>query len=647
LKDKQDRVSEKIVLVVGKDYIIPVAFLTESQQLSRMSAPFSSLLSADPTSIGVHGSITRGVLGHISWRAAALPIEMQPPEDGWNAWNLDCGYLKGRGPVDCYAASDGWSVFAISPKPLAKHIAALLEDSFPKGLAEAPNQLSHKLSAHLFWDLIPRTAIVAYHNPTSDVCLIRDVLGFYPLYYCATKDGVALSTSLPLLKDSVGITPVNVNALSELITFGHHFGSATVWNGIDVVAPGQCVFLSRKKPPSRHWFALPEVAFDPAERERLSRRTTEQLLVEARTLVEQSLSRELTNRSFSVQGGGGVDSSVLIALTAQSHPGLSVWSINHPDLNPSESVWVEPLTSRFGAQSRFADIERENFLVNLVDVAVRSAQPLVGPNFIGGAILRQKALSLGSPDQHFINGELCDTIFGGLSSFHQLAPHRRGARLLQRLPNGMRRSLTRAVRTDRDWLSSRMIGLPESELAQAGFGSLERAELIDSVHSIGTSDSDPVQVLADRLTWLDFRRVPSALHHGFYERDEWYGGHSIFPFADKALLRFGFNLPHRFKYRAGHTKWLWRMLAADLIGREAAFRPKMGFDAPIHDWLKRAVPMLENGFVTDVFRLSRSHFASRLAASKELFWPLVNIELWGRLHCWGMDPKVLLHQLLH
>lgn len=607
-------------------------------------------ISSPPVNIAVLQiqRITRGLFGQFTWRPSGQKVLLGAPEGDCQSWTVATGQVLGKGTTaQAHVASEGWSVFALSAtNNIADLICEKLEKHLPDGFHESGGQLGGDLESHLFWDLIPKTAFVAHHNRTNEIWLVRDVLGFVPIYYRAVSEGVTLSTSLPWLRDVVDESGINVGKLAELITFGHHFGSSTVWRGIDVVAPGQCVVLSPDKLVRRLWFAKPEIAFDAAERSRLSSLSTEQLSAESRKLVEDSVSRAIQGKSFVVQGGGGVDSSVLTALATHLRSDVVSWSINHPDLSPSEASWVRPLAARLQVQARFADVTRPLFIESLVDVMTRAGQPLIGPNFIGGAILRQQALMTSTDELHFLNGELCDTIFGGLSSFHQLALRRRSARKLSRLPARMRRMIKRGLLDDRDWLAFRVLGLPERDFASCAFGSLERAELIDEIHSVGRQHSDSVQALANQLTWFDFRRVPCALHHGFYERDEWYGGDFLFPFADASLLRFGFNLPCKYKYRSGHTKWLWRNLAADLIGKDVAFRPKKGFDAPIRDWLRPVLKMFDGGFAADVFRLSSGQFATRLAEREALLWPLANIELWGRLHCCGESPSDVFEKLM-
>lgn len=588
--------------------------------------------------------ITRGLFGALGDPAALGWFDARAAELRWPSWTAARSKFAGRGSCDAHLDPQGWSVFAMADSRTAQSIARLLSAH----LVPAADGLNEPLSAAarraLFWDLMPGATFVAVHGPTETVCLARDVFGFVPLYYRNSGAALELSTNLQMLLRGGPRPAYCVDKLQELLTFGHHFGSRTVWNGIHVVAPGQVVVRNRTGSIQRHWFADAQVAFDPAERERLASRSTPQLIDEVRQLTEASVARATQNTQFVVLGGGGVDSSVLTAMAARAHPGLTTWSINHTDLPASEKDWVVPLSARLKVNAKFTDVHRENLVKGLVDMLASSGQPLVGPTFVGAAILRRQALRDGDSDLAFVNGELCDTLLGGLSSFYQLARWRRAARRLSRLPTRLVRALYAGACDDRTWILRRTLGMPDGDLARVGLGALERGELTEELAQI--LGDGQTQALADMLTWNEFRRVPSGLHHAFFERDEYLGGTMRYPFADADLLRFGFNLPWQFKFRSGKTKWLWRNLAADLVGGDVAYRPKSYFDAPLRRWLHRAPALLAGGFVEEAFGLSSSHFAGTLAASDAHFWPLVNIELWGRLHCQGADPADLLRDLL-
>ena len=73
---------------------------------------------------------------------------------------------------------------------------------------------------------------------------------------------------------------------------------------------------------------------------------------------------------------------------------------------------MEPLNRSHGFECKYANVNRELFLRNLLESVNHSHQPLPGPNFVGGKILGKLARLEGI--EFLLSGELCDTVFGGL-----------------------------------------------------------------------------------------------------------------------------------------------------------------------------------------------------------------------------------------
>jgi len=58
------------------------------------------------------------------------------------------------------------------------------------------------------------------------------------------------------------------------------------------------------------------------------------------------------------------------------------------------------------------------------------------------------------------------------------------------------------------------------------------------------------------------------------------------PFLDHNLVEYAWQLPYKFKYRDGHTKWILRQVLYKHVPKELIERPKQGFGIPLNDWLR-------------------------------------------------------------
>ena len=58
------------------------------------------------------------------------------------------------------------------------------------------------------------------------------------------------------------------------------------------------------------------------------------------------------------------------------------------------------------------------------------------------------------------------------------------------------------------------------------------------------------------------------------------------PFLDLDFSKFAMSVPNQFKFKDGHSKYILKDLATELIDKEILNRPKKGFGVPINDWLR-------------------------------------------------------------
>jgi asparagine synthase (glutamine-hydrolysing) len=106
------------------------------------------------------------------------------------------------------------------------------------------------------------------------------------------------------------------------------------------------------------------------------------------------------------------------------------------------------------------------------------------------------------------------------------------------------------------------------------------------------------------------------------------------PFLDQRIVDFAAGLPERLKLRGSTSKYVLRRLMKDKLPRAVLQRPKIGFDVPIHEWLRGVLrPLLLDTLSEEA-----------VLASGLFHWPavklLVNAHLERRAnhgyHLWGL-----------
>jgi asparagine synthetase B (glutamine-hydrolysing) len=569
---------------------------------------------------------------------ASCPTQHAGRGNYWEGPHLAVTIL---GEQQDFTSPGGWQIFVLGQSRCAEVVARALDRSYGGGGALL---LSKEDGRAISWGTLPSAVVLAAHTATGRVCLIRDSAGFRPLYYTYRFGVLRFSTNLRHLRAQTPETGINTDKIVEMLAFGHRSGGRTLWQGINVVGPGRLVEFRGGGHPHQHQFWHPESLFEVAERQRLEACSSLEVLTEIGAALDEALAPLQTLESLAVPCGGGVDSSLLGAYLKRTRGQLHFFTVNKTDADRQEAEWMQSLSRGLQIPCEYVNVTRENFFSAYFEFLALSEQPAIGANLVSHRILRRKAWDMG--ERHFVSGELCDTVFGGLSSFYYLSRRFRLLRMLSALRKQDRFWLIRALSGEKSLLLEIMRTARGEELGLLAGADLERTEFMTEIDSFRYPGQSSTQHMADQLTWMNLRLIPSSLHNAFFEYDEHPGGVTYFPFAHPRLLRLGLHLPHSLKRNQGANKWVWRKFAEPYIGKEVAFRKKYAFPAPIHTWFDKAVLLLPNGFLEDLFCARVGDLARGMGPEDPSRWTLVNLELWGRVNCWKEDPAALLGRVL-
>jgi len=112
------------------------------------------------------------------------------------------------------------------------------------------------------------------------------------------------------------------------------------------------------------------------------------------------------------------------------------------------------------------------------------------------------------------------------------------------------------------------------------------------------------------------------------------------PFLDHKLIEFTMDIPQRFKIRNDEAKYLFKKAVRGIIPDEIIDRKKMGFNAPMAEWLKGdfgkkvhnslfSSKLMDKGFFNNKYieQLFSDHFTGRKDNSLYL-WTLFNLTAW-------------------
>jgi asparagine synthase (glutamine-hydrolysing) len=122
------------------------------------------------------------------------------------------------------------------------------------------------------------------------------------------------------------------------------------------------------------------------------------------------------------------------------------------------------------------------------------------------------------------------------------------------------------------------------------------------------------------------------------------------PFLDHRIVEFAFRLPAKIKLGPNHVpKNILKKAAEGILPNEHIYRKKMGFAAPVNEWLRKDLRVFVEDHLASshiVREFMRAEEVQRLIAEHstgernngQLLWSLLNLVLWERQFFGGAKP---------
>ena len=497
--------------------------------------------------------------------------------------------------------------------------------------------------AFAIWDKRERKLFIA-----------RDRVGVKPLHYCLTGETLVFASEIKSILQHPAITrEVNLEAISDFLTFGYVPDPASAFRGIFKLEPGHTLtFKDGRLSTHRYWdFQYNQNgAGEPAREESYYTERIRELIAES---VKLRLISDVPLGAFL---SGGIDSSTVVAMMArQMDRPVKTFSIGF-----TESSFDELHYARITA--RHFNTEHHEFIVTpdvckiVEEIIWHHDEPFADvssiPTYIVSKMAREHVTVI-------LSGDGGDELFGGYDRY--LVDRKR--EVFERIPRLLRRTLMRKA---------------SRALPRATYGkNFLRNIALDSdaryVDSISCFDEDAKRNLLSPNVrhWLEgrdssdaFRRLLAAPHsserldHLLYLDSKTYlpgdiltkvdrmsMAHSIEarePLLDHKLIEFVQTIPASLKLRGSVSKHILKSAVSGLVPDEIINRQKQGFGVPIRRWFNNELRELLYDTLTDSRTRQRGYFNQK--AVEEILdehrrgrrdnsthlWGLLTLELWHR-----------------
>lgn len=530
----------------------------------------------------------------------------------------------------------------------------------------------------------------AIHDVESGILSIaRDRIGVKPLYFSRVAETFIFASEIKaILRHPSVERDIDPYAMHHYLSFMASPAPLTMFKGIFKVPAGCWVQVSAQGEISsgRYYEAMPGSGIPAEQVEGLFGQQLEDFYVSGiRSRLEDAVEqRMMSDVPFGVFLSGGVDSSALTALMSRHSSSpintMTVGFKDHPSLNEVE--YAREIAKLNRTDHREVLIDEADMIGALDEIFYHQDEPLADwvciPLYFVSKLARESGLSVVQV------GEGADELFCGYPGYlrylklyqNYWTPFR------NHLPEALQKLMASAAvglshlhpklpvyadiidraAHDREhfWiLSMALWNVNKDQLLKpsvfadrpsnpdflSGFGNrgLDQKDSFEIIRSYNSTFDSRVSNgdVFTRMLFNEFRlRLPELL---LMRIDKMGMAHSLearVPFLDHALVDFCFDIPGPAKVRGGETKYLLKKAITGLIPEHLIYRRKMGFDAPMMQWLQGdfgrrveqdilASQLLQRDFfdVEYIKALFRTVRSGRANVTQQI-WSLYNLVRW-------------------
>lgn len=464
--------------------------------------------------------------------------------------------------------------------------------------------------------LIGMFAISIWDCEEKSLYLARDRIGEKPLYYGEQNNIKFFSSELKsILAHPEFIPDINRDALSLFMQHGYVPHPYSIFKNISKLRPGCFVNLSNFSTPISYWSLSNVISQNCLEKQ--SWQSNKDILynVEANlaNVVGSQMQSDVPIGSFL---SGGVDSTLITSMMQQhSSSPIKTFSIGFEDENFNEAPYARAIAKQIGT-CHFEHYVSENQLMDVVPkLSHIYDEPFADSSQIPTFLISQiasKELSVA------LTGDGGDELFGGYNRYTW------GASIWSKtkfLPSNIRMLISYLLKLAKpqkiDQAVSPMFNVLPKSLVYSKVGMK-----VSKIASILASDSD-LEVYRNLVsTWsnpTDIVLNSADIDIFSYKLERYEGSGDLkmvmmyldmltylpddilvkvdraamgvsletrVPFLDKRIVELAMHIPIDMKIRNGIGKWCLRKILYGRVPKALVERPKMGFGAPIGQWLK-------------------------------------------------------------
>ncbi|WP_102335513.1 asparagine synthase (glutamine-hydrolyzing) [Salimicrobium jeotgali] len=415
----------------------------------------------------------------------------------------------------------------------------------------------------------------------------RDPFGIKPMYYSVEEDGTYFASEKKCLTFDDDPVDVDEEALSHYLSFQYVPEPWTMTDSIRKVPAGH--YFTQKPGGAVTFAQYWRSEFTPVimEKGKWVHRVRDVMY----DSVEKHMRSDVEVGSFL---SGGIDSSLIVAMAKELHPGLRTFSVGFEREGYSEVDVAADTAEKLGVENHSYMISPEEYVQKLPKIMYHMDDPLADPACVPLYFVAREARRHSTV---VLSGEGADELFGGYNIYRE--------------PQSLK-AFTKIPRPVNYWLNRVASIMPEgvkgksflergtTPLRDRYIGNAKMFEEKEKQELLRNHTEPPYQKVTETLfdAAKDYDYVHQMQHVDIHtwlrgdillKADRMTMAHSLelrVPFLDKEVFDVAKNIPADLKIANGTTKHILREAAEGIVPDHVLDRKKLGFPVPIREWLK-------------------------------------------------------------
>lgn len=460
-----------------------------------------------------------------------------------------------------------------------------------------------------------------YDRHSKQLHLFRDRIGIKPLYFSTQSQMISFASEIKALWKMPWITQrISARGFSDYLTYLATPAPMTLFDGVYKLPAGFYATISAQgKPSFAQWY---DSSLAIADHETSAYQKKSYCVAQVRSQLKEAVDkRMIADVPVGALLSGGLDSSLVVALMAESRSNIDTFTVSFDDDPNDERSWARKVAKRIGTNHHELILSEKEAFSFFEKMVYHQDEPLGDsvciPLYYVSKLARDAGMKV------LLSGEGADELFCGYPMYvDYVTLHNYWKNTQYYVPDFAKKSLFWAARTFYDgypnrqdmiknWSENRPLfwgGVrvfselwkeqilhssgdyiidPIVEKIYPGLSSVRDSYGVADYHRINFYRDNPRGDFFASMTYIELKhRLPELL---LARTDKMSMAASIemrVPYLDHTLVQTALQIPMKYKYAQKETKYLLKKVAEGILPPEIIYRKKVGFSAPVTRWFK-------------------------------------------------------------